>query len=111
MEINLRSSGDVTILDLQGNLTIGDSEERLRRSIEELIAKEQKNLLVNLANVPMIDSSGIGGLVKSFTHAKRNGGKLKLLNPTRLAQQLLSITGLRSVFEIFDDEATALASF
>jgi anti-sigma B factor antagonist len=59
----------------------------------------------------MIDSSGIGGLVKSFTRAKNSGGKLKLLKPTRLAHQLLSITGLLSVFEIFDDEASAVASF
>ena len=111
MEINLRSSGEVTILDLEGNLTIGDAEENLRRKVEEFVAGDRKFLLINLANVPMIDSSGIGGLVKSFTHTKTNGGKLKLLNPTRLAQQLLSITGLSSVFEIFDDEAAALASF
>jgi len=111
MEINLRTSGEVTILDLDGNLIIGSAEEKLRRSVEELVAKDRRYLLINLANVPMIDSSGIGGLVKSFTHTKNNGGKFKLLNPTLLAQQLLSITGLRSVFEIFDDEAAALASF
>jgi anti-sigma B factor antagonist len=111
MEINLRANGNVTILDLEGNLTIGNAEEKLRNSVEELVANDQKFLLINLANVPMIDSSGIGGLVKSFTHIKNKGGKFKLLKPTRLAQQLLSITGLLSVFEIFDDEVSAVASF
>lgn len=111
MDINLRANGNVTILDLGGNLTIGSAEEELRKSVEQLLANNQKYLLINLANVPMIDSSGIGCLVKSFTHTKHNGGKLKLLKPTRLAHQLLSITGLLSVFETFDDEATAVASF
>jgi len=111
MDINVRASGEIVILDLEGNLTIGNAEETLRKRIEELVASDRKYMLINLANVPMIDSSGIGGLVKSFTHAKNNGGKLKLLKPTRLAQQLLSITGLLSVFEVFDDEAVALASF
>jgi len=111
MDINVRASGEIVILDLEGNLTIGNAEETLRKRIEELVASDRKYMLINLANVPMIDSSGIGGLVKSFTHAKNNGGKLKLLKPTRLAQQLLSITGLLSVFEVFEDEAVALASF
>ena len=111
MGLNLRANGKVTILDLQGNLTIGAAEETLRQRVEELVTDNQKYLLINLENVPMIDSSGIGSLVKSFTHAKNKGGKLKLLKPSRLAQQLLSITGLLSVFETFDDEATAVASF
>ena len=111
MDIDLRANGNVTILDLQGNLTIGAAEEKLRQRVEQLVADNQKYLLINLENVPMIDSSGIGSLVKSFTHAKNKGGKLKLLKPTRLAQQLLSITGLLSVFETFDDEAPAVASF
>jgi len=111
MDLNFRANGKVTILDLQGNLTIGAAEETLRQRVEELVTDNQKYLLINLENVPMIDSSGIGSLVKSFTHAKNKGGKLKLLKPSRLAQQLLSITGLLSVFETFDDEATAVASF
>ena len=111
MDINLRANGKVTIFDLQGNLTIGAAEETLRQRVEQLVTDNQKYLLINLENVPMIDSSGIGSLVKSFTHAKNKGGKLKLLKPTRLARQLLSITGLLSVFETFDDEATAVASF
>ena len=111
MEIHLRTHGSVTILDLQGNLTIGTSEEQLRGTINQLLAEDQKQLLINLAEVPTIDSSGLGALIKSFTSIKNQGGKLKLLKPSRLARQLLSITGLLSVFETFDDEAAALASF
>ena len=111
MEINPRTDGSVTILDLKGNLTIGSGEEELGEMISQLLGEGRKHLLLNLAEVPVIDSSGIGGLIKSFTRVKNGGGKLKLLNPSRTMRQLLSITGLLSVLEIFDDEATALSSF
>jgi len=110
MEINLRTSESVTILDLKGNLTIG-AEEVLGEMITVVLKDGHKQLLVNMAEVPFIDSSGIGALIKSFSRVKTEGGKLKLLNPSRTARQLLSITGLLSVLETFDDEATALSSF
>jgi len=110
MEINLRTNGTVTILDLKGNLIMG-AEEELNRVINQAVTEGQTHLLVNMAEVPFIDSSGIGGLIKSFSRVKGEGGKLKLLNPTHNARQLLSITGLLSVFETFNDEATALSSF
>jgi len=111
MDIHLRTSSSVTILDLQGNLTIGTAEEKLRETINQVFTGGQKNLLINLADVPTIDSSGIGALIKSFTVVKNGGGKLKLLKPSRLARQLLTITGLLSVFETFEDEAAAVTSF
>jgi anti-sigma B factor antagonist len=111
MEIHLRTSGSVTILDLQGNLTIGRSEEQLRETINQLLADGHNQLLINLSEVPTIDSSGIGALIKAFTNVKNSAGRLKLFKPSRLARQLLAITGLISVLETFDDEATALASF
>ncbi len=111
MEINPRTNGNVTILDLRGNLTIGSGEEELTAIIARLLKEGQRHLLLNMAEVPFIDSSGIGGLIKSFSRAKSDGGKLKLLNPSQTARQLLSITGLLSVLEVFDDEATALSSF
>ena len=111
MEINLRTSGSVTILDLNGNLTLGAGEEALTETISQLLKDGQKYLLVNMADVPFIDSSGIGGLIKSFSRVKSAGGKLKLLKPSTAARQLLSITGLLAVFETLDDEATALGSF
>ena len=111
MEINPRTNGTVTILDLRGNLTIGSGEEELTLMITGLLRDGQRDLLLNLSEVPFIDSSGIGGLIKSFSRVKSDGGKLKLLNPSKAARQLLSITGLLSVIEVFDDEETALSSF
>jgi len=111
MEINVRTGGNVTILDLHGNLTLGLGEETLTETVSQLLASGQRQFLVNLDDVPMIDSSGIGGLIKSFTRAKTQGARLKLLKPSKLVRQLLSITGLLSVFETFDDEATAVSSF
>jgi anti-sigma B factor antagonist len=111
MEINPRTSGNVTILDLTGNLTIGSGEEELTKMITQLLTGGQRHLLLNMAGVPFIDSSGIGGLIKSFSRVKSDGGKLKLVNPSQTARQLLSITGLLSVIEVFDNEETALESF
>jgi anti-anti-sigma factor len=111
MEINIRNSGTVTIVDLNGNLTIGRSEESLRDTITRLLGEQQLNLLINLADVPMIDSSGIGAMIKSYTSVKDAGGHMKLLRPSRMARQLLSITGLLSVLETHDDEAAAVSSF
>ena len=111
MEINIRTEGEVTVLDLKGNVTLGAGELKMRETIDRLIASGQKKLLLNMANVAVLDSSGIGAIIKSFTTAKKEGGKLKLVNLSRLARQLLSITGLLSVLEVFDDESSALASF
>jgi anti-sigma B factor antagonist len=111
MEISLRTVGDVIVLDLKGNVTLGAGEQKMREAIDELIASGHKKLLLNMANVAVLDSSGIGAIIKSFTTAKREGGKLKLVNLSKLARQMLSITGLLSVLEVFDDESSALASF
>ena len=111
MEIQLRTSGSVTILDISGNLTIGRSEEHLRETVKRLIDEERRFLLLNLSEVPTIDSSGIGAMIKSFTSVKEANGKLKILKPSRMARQLLSITGLLSVLETYDDETSAVSSF
>ena len=111
MEIHVRTSSTVTIIDLSGNLIIGKSEESLRETIKQMIADDRKHLLLNLADVPTIDSSGIGAMIKSFTSVKEAGGKLKVLRPSRMARQLLSITGLLSVLDTYEDEKTAVSSF
>jgi len=111
MEINIRTNGSVTIIDLSGNLIIGKSEESLRQIVNQLIAEEQMHLLLNLSDVPIIDSSGIGAMIKSFTSVKAANGHLKVLKPSRMARQLLTITGLLSVLETYDDEAAAISSF
>ena len=111
MEITVRNNGDVTIIDLNGNLTIGRSEESLRETVHRLIAEQRHHILLNLAEVPTIDSSGIGAIIKSFTSLQEADGKLKVLRPSRMARQLLTITGLMSVLESFEDESQAIASF
>jgi anti-sigma B factor antagonist len=111
MDIQIRTTGNIKIIDLSGNLTIGRSEESLRSTVTNLLAEEHKYLLLNLSEVPMIDSSGIGAMIKSFTSVKAADGKLKVLKPSRIARQLLTITGLFSILESFEDESTAISSF
>lgn len=111
MEIHIRTVRTVTVIDLSGNLIIGKSEESLRQTINRLIEEDRKLVLLNLSEVPMIDSSGIGAMIKSFTSVKAAGGAFKVLNPSRMARQLLSITGLLSVLEAFEDENEAVSSF
>ena len=111
MEITVRNNGHVTIIDLNGNLTIGRSEESLRETIKRLVAEKHQHILLNLAEVPTIDSSGIGAIIKSFTSLQAADGKLKVLRPSRMARQLLTITGLMSVLESFEDEGQAISSF
>jgi anti-sigma B factor antagonist len=109
--INSRVSGDVTIVDVAGKITLGDGSAMLRDKVKELSAAGTKKILLNLGEVNYIDSSGIGELVSAFTTISNTGGGLKLLNLTKRVQDLLQITKLYTVFEVFDDEAQAIASF
>jgi anti-sigma B factor antagonist len=109
--ISERQAGDVTILDLEGKVTIGEGSVALRSTIRRLLGEGKSKLLLNLAGVGYIDSSGIGELVSSFTAVKKEGGTLKLLGLTQKIQDLLAITKLLTVFDTFDEEETALASY
>jgi anti-sigma B factor antagonist len=111
MTITERKSGDVTILDVEGKILLGEGDVQLKRKIDELIERKETKLLINLANVPYMDSGGLGEIVRSYTTVKRAGGDLKLLNATKRISDLLTITKLITVFEIFDDEAAAVKSF
>ena len=111
INISERQAGDVTILDLEGKVTIGEGSVALRGAIRRLLGEGKTKILLNLANVGYIDSSGIGELVSSFTAVNKEGGTLKLLNLTQKIQDLLAITKLLTVFDTFDDEASALSSF
>jgi len=111
LNISERQAGDVTVLDLGGKITIGEGSVSLRSAIRRLIEEGKKKILLNLAQVSYVDSSGIGELVSSFTTINREGGQLKLLNLTQKIQDLLTITKLLTVFDVYDDEATALNSF
>ncbi len=109
--ISERQAGDVTILDLDGKVTIGEGSVALRNAIRRLLGDGKNKILMNLGGVGYIDSSGIGELVSSFTAVNKEGGTLKLLNLTQKIQDLLAITKLLTVFDVYDDEATALSSF
>jgi anti-sigma B factor antagonist len=111
MTITERKSGDVTILDVEGKILLGEGDVQLKRKIDELIERNEKLLLLNLANVPYMDSGGLGEVVRSYTTVKRAGGDLKLVNATKRISDLLTITKLITVFEVFDDEANAVNSF
>jgi len=111
MQIEERAAGEVTVLDLQGKLTLGDGDELLRDKVNSLIQQDRKKIVLNLENVPYIDSAGLGEVVRTYTTVSRQGGSLKLLHLTKRIQDLLSITKLLTVFETYETEAEALASF
>lgn len=111
MEIEQRPSGDVMILDLAGKLTIGSGDELLKDKINSLIQQGYKKLLLNLADVPYVDSAGLGAIVSSYTTVSREGGSLKLLGLTSRIEDLLAITKLLTVFDTYESESEAVASF
>ena len=111
LNIRERQAGDVTILDLDGKITIGEGSVSLRGAIRRLVEEGKKKILLNLSGVGYVDSSGIGELVSSYTTTSSKGGQLKLLNLTQKIQDLLTITKLLTVFDVYDDESTALNSF
>ena len=111
MTIDTRTSNGVTILDIQGKITIGEGSAEIRNTVRDLLQAGKKNILLNLGDVSYVDSSGIGELVSSFTRVTNQGGQLKLLNLTKKLQELLAITKLLTVFESFDDEEKAVSSY
>ncbi|AEP11573.1 MULTISPECIES: STAS domain-containing protein [Chloracidobacterium] len=111
LTISHRTVGDVAILDLSGKITIGEGSVQLREAVKSLLENGNKNILLNLGDVSYVDSSGIGELVHSYTTVKNQQGQLKLLNLTKKIQDLLMITKLLTVFDTFDNEADAIASF
>jgi len=111
MKIQERSEGQVTVLDLKGALSLGESEDLFREAISDLLAQGRSAILVNLEKVDFIDSSGVGVLIKCLTSVTRAGGKLKGLRPAPAVLKILKVTGVYALFEFFDDEAKAIASF
>ena len=111
LEVTERQAGDVTILDMNGSVRMGEGAIALRNSIRGLSDGGKKKILLNLGGVKNIDSSGIGELIANYTTVSRDGGQLKLLNLTDKIQNLLVITKLLTVFDSYDNEADALNSF
>ncbi|MEY2412552.1 MAG: anti-sigma factor antagonist [Acidobacteriaceae bacterium] len=111
MKISVRQLDGVTIVDCSGRITLGEGSVTLRDTVRELLAKGQKKILLNLADVNYIDSSGIGELVSAYTTVRNQGGDLKLLKLTKKVHDLLQITKLYTVFDVKDDEAAAVKAF
>ena len=111
MKASTRQVNGVTVVDMSGRITLGEGSVILREAVKDLLAKGQKKILLNLGDVSYIDSSGIGELVSAFTSVRNQGGELKLLKLTKKVHDLLQITKLYTVFDIKDDEASAVQSY
>lgn len=106
-----RDSGPVTVVDLSGRIVLGEGSALLRKTVRGLLDDKRTKIILNLADVDYIDSSGIGELVSAYTTAKRSEGELKLLHLTKKVHDLLQLTKLYTVFDVYTDEAAALRSF
>ena len=111
LDIQEHQAGEVIILDLAGKMTIGEGSTMLREAIHRLIEKDEKKILLNLAQVTLIDSSGIGALISCYATVNRVGGQIKLLNVTKRVRDLLSLTKLLTVFDVYEDELKALHDY
>jgi anti-sigma B factor antagonist len=111
MKVNVRKRDDVTILDLKGKITIGVGDVALRNAVQDAMNNGAKNILINLHDVTTIDSSGVGELVSAYATATNRGAKLKLANLPSKVSDILQITQLITVFEVFDNEDEAIRSF
>ena len=111
VKLNTRQVGDVSVVDVAGRITLGEGSSALRDALRDMVSKNQKKILLNLAEVSYIDSSGIGELVSGFTTVANSGGQLKLLHLTKRVKDLLQITKLYTVFDVHEDEAGAIRSF
>jgi anti-sigma B factor antagonist len=106
-----RDAGVITVVDISGRITLGEGSALLRKTIRELIEDNRTKIILNLADVNYIDSSGIGELVSAFTAVKNRGGEMKLLHLTKKVHDLLQLTKLFTVFDVYSDEHTATGSF
>ena len=111
LDVNVRDDNGVSVIDISGRLTLGEGATKLRDDIRELVAEGKKRILLNLAGLTYMDSSGMGLLVGAYATVSREGGHLKLANLNSRIKDLLLITKLYAVFEIYEDEAAALGSF
>lgn len=111
MKANARHHGKVTVVDLSGKVTIGEGDIKLRQAVGTLLDEGRKHLILNLGGVSYMDSAGIGELVACYKRATEKGASLKLLNPNGKVQDLLILTKLQEIFDIYQDEREALTSF
>jgi anti-sigma B factor antagonist len=111
MKISTRKIKDIAILDVDGKILLGDGDVEIQNAVEDLLKGGYKNIILNLSKVPYLDSSGLGEMIRCFTTLRKNGGDFKLLSPNRRIIDLLTITKLLNVFDCYEDESSAVASF
>jgi anti-sigma B factor antagonist len=111
MKLSTRKAGMIVIIDIEGKVLLGDGDVEIKQAVEDLLRQDYKNILLNLAKVPYIDSAGLGEIIRCYTTIRRNGGNLKLLAPNERLVDLLNITKLVNVFDWYGEEEAAVASF
>lgn len=111
MKIEKRKKGNVTIFDLKGKILFGDGIDELRQSVNAALKENEKQLVLNFAEVPYLDSTGLGEVVRSYTTLKKEGGTVKIANLTNKVKDLMMVTKLITVFETFENENEAVKSF
>ena len=111
MRFSARKVENVAIIDVEGKILLGDGDVEIKKAVDEMLARGDRNILLNLARVPYIDSAGLGEIIRCFTAIRKNGGNFKLLSPNQRLIDLLAITKLVNVFDWYNDEPSAIKSF
>ena len=111
MKFSTRKIGGVVVIDVDGKILLGEGDVEIKRTVDDLLKAGNKNILLNLARVPYLDSAGLGEIIRCYTALRKSGGSFKLLSPNRRIIDLLSITKLLNVFDWYDNEESALKSF
>src|SRR5262245_11936086 len=111
MKFSSRKVDNVSIIDIEGKILLGDGDVEIKQAVDDMLARGDRNILLNLARVPYIDSAGLGEIIRCFTAIRKNGGSFKLLSPNQRLIDLLAITKLVNVFDWYNDEPSAVKSF
>ncbi|NLT66734.1 MAG: STAS domain-containing protein [Acidobacteria bacterium] len=111
MKLSTRKSGSVVILDIEGKIVLGEGDIEIKQAVDRLVEKGNRNFLLNLARVPYIDSAGLGEIIRCYTGLRKIGGEFKLLSANQRIVDLLTITKLLNVFDLYDNEPSAVSSF
>jgi anti-sigma B factor antagonist len=111
MKFSSRKVDNVSIIDIEGKILLGDGDVEIKQAVDDMLSRGDRNILLNLARVPYIDSAGLGEIIRCFTAIRKNGGSFKLLSPNQRLIDLLAITKLVNVFDWYNDEPSAVKSF
>ena len=111
MKFSVRNVGEIQVIDVDGKIVLGDGDVEIKQTVDDLVRKGNKKILLNLAKVPYLDSAGLGEIIRCFTALRRIGGNFKLLSPNQRIVDLLGITKLLNVFDCYDSESSAIKSF